>query len=277
MGLWGIALGLVLSGALDTNEAFQEGVNLYQELEFEQAIFRFESAALAPDLSDQERAMVFGWMAMSYAGIGNVQGARRSLTNALNKDPTMTLPAFAPPKVKTWLEELRTKAPPPPPKQPAQAQAESKAQAEQTAPAQEPDTTTSAQAEQPARKASSSAGASAPTERTESFMVTPEEPEEDSSSALSGVLMMGAGAGSLVVAAVAAVPAAIFLFDGLFIVQPVLDDLGPNHPDYDAYQNAQTTDFIAGGSLAALGAVFALVGIGLVVIGGGSATYSLLE
>jgi tetratricopeptide (TPR) repeat protein len=284
MGVWILAAVLAVAGTLDTNEAFQEGVSLYQELEFEQAIFRFESAALSSDLTDQERAMVFGWMAMSYAGIGKVDGAKRSLKNALAKDPDVTLPTFAPPKVKEWLVELQATMP----------AAEDKPAAAPVPSEPAPEAALVDDASRPATGSPAADGPKAagtddddasgrtsfrqPTEEVEAFTMRPEQPDEEGSGAtLGGILMMGGGAGAVVIAAVAAVPAALFIFDALFIIQPVLDDIGPNHPDYELYTQAQTTDFIVGGSLAAVGAVFAALGVGLVLIGAGAATYGLLE
>jgi tetratricopeptide (TPR) repeat protein len=299
MGAWILAATLALVGTLDTNEAFQEGVTLYQELEFEQAIFRFESAALSADLTDQERAMVFGWMAMSYAGVGKVDGAKRSLKNALAKDPDVTLPQFAPPKVKEWLAEVRAEMPPssgrasPGKASPGTSSAADGESLPTSASDGEASSSPSSSTSSPAAPSSSGEGAKQeaasedyetgrtsfrqPTEEVEEFTLPPEQPEESSGATLGGILMMGGGAGAVVIAAVAAVPAALFIFDALYIVQPVLDDIGPNHPDYDAYAQAQTTDFIVGGSLSAVGAVFAALGIGLVIIGAGAATYGLLE
>ena len=300
LGVWILAATLALAGTLDTNEAFQEGVGLYQELEFEQAIFRFESAALSSDLTDQERAMVFGWMAMSYAGIGKVDGAKRSLKNALAKDPEVTLPQFAPPKVKEWLAEVKAEMPSSSSAGKTPATDSGDDGTSEASPSASGNASSSSSASPASSSSSSSSSSSpsgstsssntgdddyetgrtsfrAPTEEVEEFTMTPEEPEDGSGATLGGILMMGGGAGSVVIAAVAAVPAALFIFDALYIVQPVLDDIGPNHPDYDAYAQAQTTDFIVGGSLAAVGAVFAALGVGLVVIGAGAATYGLLE
>lgn len=290
MGVWILAAALALAGTLDNNEAFQEGVTLYQELEFEQAIFRFESAALSSDLTDKERATVFGWMAMSYAGVGKVEGAKRSLKNALAKDPDVTLPQFAPPKVKEWLAEVKAQS------QPQLAEMAPGVLEEATAGTAD-DASDAAASDAPAAGDTDAAEGAAegaadtqgddyetdrtnfrqPTEEVEEFTMNPVEPEDSSGATLGGILMMGGGAGAVVIAAVAAVPAALFIFDALYIVQPVLDDIGPNHPDYEAYAQAQTTDFIVGGSLAAVGVVFAALGVGLVVIGAGAATYGLLE
>jgi len=265
-----LLLALLLTSALDDNKAFKEGITLYQDLEFEQAIFRFEEAALAADLSDNEKATVFSWMAMSYAGIGQAEGAKRSLKNALLKDADVVLPQFAPPKVKEWMAEVKAEMP-----------------TTSETPAATGDASETAASETSAGEHNQAGNEDedgtvndrAPTESVEEFTLRPEQPDESGGggSIIGGILMMGGGAGALVIGAVAAVPAAIFFFDALFLIQPTLDDIGPNHQDYALYKEAQTNDYIIGGVLAAVGVVFAALGLGLVVVGAGTATYGLVE
>lgn len=274
---------LVAAGALDDNQAYQEGISLYQELEYEQAIFRFEQAALSPDLTDGEKAMVFGWMAMAYAGIGDAAGAKRSLDLAVAKDPAVTLPGFAPPKVKEWLEEARGKA---------------KTAAPTATPAPESPTTTEertdyAAPEREAGEPRRSGGPAAPSmEVVEEFVLEPEQPEESGSGGvIVGLLMMGAGVGALLVGGLLGVPSALFWFDYYGLTNRTLPDvdrqlddpgLGPTRREQlEAYrgqvEQAAQLDLIGGIGFAVPAAALAALGLLLVGVGAGTATFNALE
>jgi tetratricopeptide (TPR) repeat protein len=116
-----LALSLALSTAIADDPEFTEGVRLYNEFEFEQSIFRFQKAALTAQTGTAgDRAEVFIWLGLSYAGIGDFESARRHFKDALSLAPDMPLPGKASPKVQELLEEVRAdvKANPPPPPDP---------------------------------------------------------------------------------------------------------------------------------------------------------------
>lgn len=288
---WMVVALVLLGGALDDNKPFQEGVGLYQELEFEQAIFRFEEAALDPGLTEKERALVFGWMAMAYAGRGDAEASKRSLRNALLKDPEVTLPGVAPPKVKGWLEEVRASLGPTP------LAAEGASASEGAS-----DPASATELGSPEARAPSSSGdgerapvgrrSNAPLESVQELTIVPEEPaEEGGGGVLVGLLMMGSGAGAMLLGAVLAVPAALFFFDYYVITQQFLPqiqadiDSGTLSPgqvaDREAlrgqYEQAANNDLIGGGAFAIPGAVIAVVGVALLAVGAGTAAWSSME
>lgn len=131
VGMWSfvLALGLALAPPLAEDPVFLEGQRLYRDLEFDQAIFRFEEAARVIDREPKERARAFAWLGLAYAQVGDFDSARRAFRSAVLFDIETTLPEMAPPKVTEILEEerreRRAQAPAtvaPGPKTPAPAQ-----------------------------------------------------------------------------------------------------------------------------------------------------------
>jgi hypothetical protein len=103
-----LALLLVFAAApLDEDPAFVEAQQLYRELEFERATIRFQETALSPGRSAEEQAQIFTWIGLCYAQLGDMDGARRALGDAVAKHPTVQLPPDAPPKLREMLEEVR--------------------------------------------------------------------------------------------------------------------------------------------------------------------------
>lgn len=116
-----IALALMVPTALGGDPTFEEGVRLYQELKYEQAIFRFQQFAVSPSLAPADKATALLWLGLSYAGSGDLEEAARSFRFALETDGTATLPTETSPSIVQMLEELRAelaKTPPPPPNSP---------------------------------------------------------------------------------------------------------------------------------------------------------------
>jgi hypothetical protein len=126
-----VVMGL-LTGALADNASFVEGQKLYEESEYEQSIFRLQAAALDPTLTPSERAQVFVWLGLAYAGFGDATSARRAFHDGLALDGSLALPVEVSPKVEAEFaavqaqlaDEARVKAapkpappvaPPPPP------------------------------------------------------------------------------------------------------------------------------------------------------------------
>lgn len=98
---------LALTAALEDSPSYKEGLELYQELEFEGAIERFREAAEEDERTDAERALLLVWQAMSSAGIGDDEAARAAARRALELDLDVQPPDIAPPKVRGFLEEMR--------------------------------------------------------------------------------------------------------------------------------------------------------------------------
>lgn len=118
-----IALALALTGALGDDPTFDEGVRLYQELNYEQAIFRFQQVAVRTALAPPEKATALLWLGLAYAGSGDLEEAKRSFRYALEADRTAALPTETSPRIEAMLEEIRTEVartplPPPPPPPP---------------------------------------------------------------------------------------------------------------------------------------------------------------
>lgn len=98
---------LLLSSSLDDDPAFQEGLSLYREVEFEQALFRFQEAATAPGRPDAERVVLFQWLGMTYAALEREEAADRAFRDALHIDLDAPLPPEAAPKLRDRYAELR--------------------------------------------------------------------------------------------------------------------------------------------------------------------------
>jgi hypothetical protein len=95
-----LLLATPATAALEDLDEFQAGVTLYTELEFEQALLRFQRVAADSSLGDEERAQTFLWIAMCYGGLSDGDGAQGALTDAKRLDPDAPLPQFAAPRIK---------------------------------------------------------------------------------------------------------------------------------------------------------------------------------
>ncbi|MCP4502433.1 MAG: hypothetical protein GY822_20975 [Deltaproteobacteria bacterium] len=100
----------LLTAGLNDNVEFNQGKALYQELEFEQALFRFQKASVDSSLSAEERASSMMWTAMCYAGVGNEVSAKRTLSDAVSVFPQVVLPKVASPRLKGWVAEAKKTA-----------------------------------------------------------------------------------------------------------------------------------------------------------------------
>jgi hypothetical protein len=129
-----LVIALLVVGAVQADPSFVEGKKLYDQLEYEQAVFRFEELATKASLSPSDRAQALLWLGLSYAGAGNFDAAKRAFSDAAKNDATVALPIevskrlaklFADAKVEGVARaEADTKAaaaapPPPPPPPPA--------------------------------------------------------------------------------------------------------------------------------------------------------------
>lgn len=99
---------VMLAGALDDHPAFHEGRRLYEESEYEQATFRFQEAALDPSIvAPSEKAQIFMWLGLAYAGFGNAESARRAFRDALRLDENVAVPIEISPKVEAEIAAVR--------------------------------------------------------------------------------------------------------------------------------------------------------------------------
>lgn len=97
----------LLLAALDEQPSFQRAQELYGELEFEQAIFELEQAALDEELSVEERARVLAWLGLCHAQVRREDESRRYFEMAVRQHADVSLPSFAPPAVVQALADVR--------------------------------------------------------------------------------------------------------------------------------------------------------------------------
>ena len=124
---WPVLLLLfTLQIPLGEDSAYQEGMRLYEDFEYERAVFRFKEALRVKDRTAADRAVVGLRLGMTYAELRDDQGALEAFENALTEDPLLVLPSDASPKIKALLDEarqsLRTKKKNQPPPEAAPAQ-----------------------------------------------------------------------------------------------------------------------------------------------------------
>lgn len=102
---------LLVMGALSDDPIFMEGCKFYDELEYEQAVFRFQELALRGDLPATDAATALAWLGLSYAGTGNMPAARRAFVDAVRRDPQVAIPVEVSPSLAQVFEEARAEAP----------------------------------------------------------------------------------------------------------------------------------------------------------------------
>lgn len=108
--LW-LTVALTLSGAvfapLDDDPNFIEAQKLYEDLEFEQAIFRLQAAALVPGRPAHEQARLFVWLGICYGQSGDATSARRAFADAVRADIEVALPVTVAPELEELLVAVR--------------------------------------------------------------------------------------------------------------------------------------------------------------------------
>ena len=105
-----ICLGLAGAEPLATDPAFQQGMALFDQLEFEQAAFRFESAALDPGRPSADRAQIFLWLGIAYANANRFELAEPALEKAFVEDESVAVPPDQSPRVVELIEAARERA-----------------------------------------------------------------------------------------------------------------------------------------------------------------------
>jgi hypothetical protein len=106
-----LSLALVLMTSLDGDAAFAAGRASWDQLEYEQAVFRFQEVAIRSDLSLEDKATAFVWLGISYGSVGDAMAARRAFTDALRANPAQTLPVEVSPKIEHIFAEARAAMP----------------------------------------------------------------------------------------------------------------------------------------------------------------------
>lgn len=102
---------LLVAAALADEPAYKEGVLLYEQVDLDGAIARFNQALAAPAVIPVEQATLHAWIALSHAQLGRKEEALASFRNAVKLDRNVKLPALAPPDVEAQLEAARAELP----------------------------------------------------------------------------------------------------------------------------------------------------------------------
>ncbi len=269
-----LTLTLLFAAAVEENAEFKQGSQAYQNLEFEQALFRFQRLAVAPGLDDKDRAKVLVWVGLSYAGMGDEPSAKQAIADAVNFDDDVGLPSFAPPKVKEWMADVRiekaraksaNKAPPP--------TATTGAGSRTTAPPDDspttPETATSPDATPDKPKPNPYAGTSDDSAEMGEIELPPE-----TSAAPSGpnYVLIGTGGALVLVGVVSAVGAAVFLYDYAVVIPERVAERRQIGDD-QAVAEAELYGTIDLVSAVVLGGV----AVGGILTGAGLAAFGLIE
>jgi len=104
-------LALSAAAPLAEEPAFVDAVALYDELELEQAVLRFQELALDEGRSADERAEILVWLGLTYAQLGRFDDASRQFGLAVRARRDVELPRPAGDKVRLLLEDARKTAP----------------------------------------------------------------------------------------------------------------------------------------------------------------------
>jgi tetratricopeptide (TPR) repeat protein len=103
-----IALVVLASApALEDDAEYRKAVEALKALEYEQAIFRLQEIVARPGLDPAARGEALFLLARSYAGTGNFDAARDAFKSALTKNPHLTLPDQASPRVTSLVAQVR--------------------------------------------------------------------------------------------------------------------------------------------------------------------------
>jgi len=104
------SLALVAAAAppLEEDIDFQEGKRLIDELDYERAVFRFQKLTKS-DRPAEQRAVVHAWLGATYANLGDEAEAIKAFVVAIKLDPLVALPPSSP-KVAQIFDKARQKA-----------------------------------------------------------------------------------------------------------------------------------------------------------------------
>lgn len=109
MILLSVLAGASLAGAtpLPGDVAFNEGLQLLEDFEYEKAIFRFREAVRDPTKTPEQRAICHIYVGVTLAELREDADAIAAFEEAVKADPAATLPLDASPKVKEMLRTAR--------------------------------------------------------------------------------------------------------------------------------------------------------------------------
>ncbi len=102
-----LVLFIGLQVPLGDDPAYSEGMRLYEDFEYERAVFRFKEALRFKDRSNSDQAVIGLRLGMTYAELRDDQGALDAFEAALTEDPLLVLPPDASPKIKDMLDKAR--------------------------------------------------------------------------------------------------------------------------------------------------------------------------
>lgn len=98
-----------LSAGLDDDVQFKAAVSLYEELEFEQSIYKLQDIAIDNTLTAEERGRVFMWMGINHGQLGDLPSAERSFKHAVELNADAALPAEVPPAIDSLFKTVQEK------------------------------------------------------------------------------------------------------------------------------------------------------------------------
>jgi hypothetical protein len=265
---------------LDDDPAYKEGMRLYEDFEYERAVFRFKEALRVKDRTNSDRAVIGLRLGMTYAELRDDQGALDAFEAALTEDPLLVLPSDASPKIKDMLDQARQavrgkrgtgKTPPPvtspPVKPPAGAKSPSKL--ENLPPAGKPSavkagTPPSKPPATAVTQAPTAPAAAAPAAKSETAIEpVPEVAVQEEVTEDGGLpLLMISGATVGVLGVVGLVAGGTSLGVAVYYYLQATD---PNvyADDYEEYASIYNTSLVAGFVLGAVGLVTVLTGAAL--------------
>ena len=106
--MFALFLLIAVATPLVDDPAFKDGRRLYDELEFEQAIFRFEQAAQVADRSPADLAVLKMWVGVSHGQLGDFTRAGEAFRAAVDLDPEVQVPVPVSPKLELLLKNARS-------------------------------------------------------------------------------------------------------------------------------------------------------------------------
>jgi hypothetical protein len=118
------ALAVLLVAGFESNPDLKKGQALIEEFEYEQAAVVFEALSKKPGLADRDRGVALVWLGLSLAELRQQSKAAAAFEDAVEANPSVSLPRDVSPKIKALLEDARgrvrarVKATSPPPRPP---------------------------------------------------------------------------------------------------------------------------------------------------------------
>jgi tetratricopeptide (TPR) repeat protein len=98
---------LTAQSPLPDDAAFNEGLRLLEDFEYEKAIFRFREAVRDESKTPKQKAICHIYIGLTLAELREDDAAGEAFDDAIRNDPLVTLPPDASPKVKDLLEGAR--------------------------------------------------------------------------------------------------------------------------------------------------------------------------